>query len=472
MKTNFDYELIVIGGGSGGHAAAHKAVSLGLKTALIENAEELGGLCILKGCMPTKALIETANRMRIIRDAARFGIKAAPPELNLEVFRKRIHDLLEDFKNARVSEMENGDYRLVRAKACFISDHELELTDQSGAVSHLTAETFIIATGSTVDIPDIPGLKGTPYWTSDDLRGFPFLPKRIAIMGAGAIALESAHLFEGLGSEVVIIARGEQMLSGHDADLSAGMEAETKERGIRFFNNSTVENVGYDAGEFFLTFGKRNEKLRVDALLIAIGRTPRTKGLGLEAIGVAKEDGRILTDERSATSRSHIFAAGDCSSSHAVVHMAVLQGEVAAKNAHRFLYEDHSTTAAEWNRDSIMNAWFTEPQAVMIGLSEKEALEKGIPIQIGKADYQDHGKGMIAGSRHGFLKIIASATDGRLLGAVGLGPEVAETGHLLQHAIEQGLTVAEYLTLPNYHPTFAEAWSRAVEDIYEAQRFK
>ena len=472
MKTSFDYELIVIGGGSGGHAAAHKAVSLGLKTALIENAEELGGLCILKGCMPSKALIETANRMRIIRDAARFGIEAAPPELNVEVFRKRVHELLKDFKDARVSEMENGDYLLVRAKARFIGDHELELTDHMGAISHLTAKTFIIATGSSVNIPDVPGLEGTPYWTSDDLRGFPFLPKRIAIMGAGAIALESAHLFEGLGSEVVMIARGEHMLSGHDADLSAAMEAETTERGIRFFNNATVENVGYDAGEFSLTLAGRDEKLEFDALMIATGRTPRTKGLGLEAIGVAREEGRILTDERSVTSISHIFAAGDCSSPHPVVHMAVIQGEVAAKNAHRFLHEDHSTTAAEWNRDSIMNAWFTEPQAVMIGVSEKEALEKGIPIQIGKTDYQDHGKGMIAGSRHGFLKVIASASDGRLLGAVGLGPEVAETGHLLQHAIEQGLTFTDYLALPHYHPTFAEAWSRAVEDIYEAQQPK
>ena len=472
MKTSFDYELIVIGGGSGGHAAAHKAVSLGLSTALIENAEELGGLCILKGCMPSKALIETANRMRIIRDAARFGIKAAPPELNLEVFRQRVHELLKDFKEARVSEMENGDYRLVRATARFISDHELELTDHLGAISHLTAKTFIIATGSSVNIPDLPGLEGTPYWTSDDLRGFPFLPKRIAIIGAGAIALESAHLFEGLGSRVTIIARGEHMLSGGDADLSAALEAETQERGIRFLKKATITNVSHEANDFLLTLNGRSETLQVNALLVATGRTPRTKGLGLEAIGVAREEGRILTDERSVTSLSHIFAAGDCSSPHPVVHMAAIQGEVAAKNAHRFIYEDHSTTAAEWNRDSIMNAWFTEPQAVMIGLDEKEALEKGIPIQIGKTDYQDHGKGMIAGSRHGFLKVIASAKDGRLLGAVGLGPEVAETGHLLQHAIEQGLTVAEYLALPHYHPTFAEAWSRAVEDIYESQQLK
>ena len=246
---------------------------------------------------------------------------------------------------------------------------------------------------------------------------------------------------------------------------SAVIEAESMARGIRFLKETTLKSVNHGKGGFRLELEGAAESLESDALLMATGRSPSTSGLGLEEIGIATEKGRIVIDERCATSRSDVFAAGDCASPVPVVHLAVIQGEVAGKNAVRLVKDGVRDAPAEWNRRSAMTAWFTEPQCVQIGLSLQEAAAQGRPVLSAEADYADHGKGMIAGCRRGFVKIIADAAEGRLLGASGAGPQVAETGHLLQEAIELGLTAPGYLAIPHYHPTFAEAWSRAAEGI-------
>jgi pyruvate/2-oxoglutarate dehydrogenase complex dihydrolipoamide dehydrogenase (E3) component len=458
------YELIVIGGGSAGHAAASTAAGLGVKTALVEAAEVLGGLCILRGCMPSKTLIETANRMRIIRDAGRFGIRAGEPELDPEALRERLRALLEDFRRDRVTSMEAAGYALLRGEARFVSAHSVELTEPGGNVRALTASAFVIATGSRSSVPEIPGLDETPFWTSDDVVRLPRVPGHIAILGAGAVGMECAHFFEGVGSRVTVIARGKRIMSDSDPDIATAMERESRERGIEFLKETEVEAVAHGSRGFRLEFSGGARSLEAEALVVATGRRPATAGMGLEEIGIAMEKGRIVIDERAATSLRHVFAAGDCASPQAVVHLAVLQGEVAARNATLLLRRDHLSDAAEWPRHSMMSAWFTEPQCVHIGLSETGAKEDETPLVIGRQSYADHGKGMIAGSRHGFVKVMVDPETGRLLGAAGIGPDVVETSHLLQAAIELRLSAAEYLAIPHYHPTLAEAWSRAVED--------
>ncbi|WP_367870368.1 NAD(P)/FAD-dependent oxidoreductase [Luteolibacter sp. Populi] len=469
MKEVSPFELLVIGGGSAGHAAARTAASLGLRTALVESAETLGGLCILRGCMPSKTLIETANRMRIIRDGARFGIRSQEPVLDIEKLRERLHLLIDDFRRDRVQAMESGAYALLRGSARFISPRGIELRGPDDTLTTHEAGAFVIATGSHPVIPEIPGLDGTPFWTSDDVVRLPSLPAHIAILGAGAIGMECAHLFEGLGSRVTVIARGDSIMGDSDPDIATALEKESCERGIAFLKKTTVESLRHDGSSFHLTLKGAAAALEADALLLATGRTPATAGLDLEKIGIALEKGRILIDERATSSFSHIFAAGDCASPFPVVHLAVIQGEVAARNAARLLRHDHLAPTAEWNRHSAMSAWFTEPQCVRIGLSETQAAEENVPILVARQSYVDHGKGAITGSRHGFVKVLADPETGRLLGAAAVGPEVVETAHLLQAAIELQLSAAAYLAIPHYHPTLAEAWSRAVEGI-EAQR--
>ncbi len=465
MKAATSHDLIVIGGGSAGHAAAETAAELGLKTALIESASTLGGLCILRGCMPSKTLIETANRMREIRRAGDFCIQAGKPRVDIAALRKRTEDLVEEFRSYREARMNSGRYELLRGRAEFAGPHELDFTATDGTRRRFAAKAFVIATGSSPAVPEIAGLKDTPYWTSDEVVRLTFLPRHLAVVGAGAVGMECAHLFEGLGSRVTVIARGGSILGRTDPEVGTVIEAESKDRGIRFLKHTTLKKVEYREEKFLLHPEGSGEALEADALLVATGRRPETASLGLEAAGVAVEKGSIIIDERCATSQSHIFAAGDCASPLPVVHLAVIQGETAARNAARLVGDGVRDTAAEWDRRSAMLAWFTEPQCVEIGFTEREAAADGIPVLSGRQDYADQGKGMIAGCRRGFVKVLADAETGKLVGACGCGPLAAETGHLLQAAISLGLTAAEYAALPHYHPTFAEAWVRAAEDL-------
>lgn len=453
------YDLIVIGGGSAGHSAAKTAASLGLHCALIEEPGPLGGLCILKGCMPSKALIETANRMREIRDSKRFGIITQPPILDLPSLHQRADVLLSDFRNDRRDEMQNAGYALIRGTATLASPHEIILSE-SGEKLH--AKAFIIATGSRVSLPPIEGLEGTPYWVSDDMIELPFLPKSIAILGHGAIGMEAAHLFEGLGSQVTVLARGNQILTSFDADVSEALKSESIHRGIDFLMNTKLNSVKFQNDQFHLNLSN-GEALQVDAFLIATGRDPNTIGFGFQKIGIAMEHKRILIDARCSTSIRNIFAAGDCASPIPVVHLAVIQGEVAAKNVEHYLRNGHSALPYEWNPKTGMIGLFTEPPCVEIGITQKKAKELGLAVVVGKTHYNDQGKGMISGSRHGFVKVVADAASHQIIGAVAIGPEVIETSQTMVEAISLELTLEEYLKIPHYHPTLVEAWSSAAE---------
>jgi pyruvate/2-oxoglutarate dehydrogenase complex dihydrolipoamide dehydrogenase (E3) component len=466
-----NYELIVIGGGSAGHAAAATAAARGLKCALIAPPGPLGGLCVLRGCMPSKILLETSNRMREIRDAGRFGIDVGPPQLNIEKLRERLEELGENFRDYRRHEMKTAGYELLRGTASFLSSFEISLTNEAGQPTTLHAKAFVIATGSAPGIPEIDGLADTPYWTSDDVVKLPDVPASIAILGSGAIGMEAAHCFEGFGSSVTVIARGKEILGHHDTDLSEAIEAESKERGIQFFKQTELESVRHLEGKFHLTFKENSHPpLQVDALLIATGRTPQTAGLHLEKIGIAMDDKLILIDDRCVTSLPHIFAAGDCASPVPVVHIAVVQGQIAGNNAERVIRDGHATSSfASWNRDTAMNGLFTDPQCVEIGINEKSAAKKGIKILAGKILYNDQGKGMIVGSRHGFTKIIANASTRKIIGAVGVGPVALETSHIAQLAIETGMTLEDFHAITPYHPTLAEAWASAAQNAIEGE---
>lgn len=466
-SASMKFDLVVIGGGSAGHAAARTAAELGLSCVLVEAPGPLGGLCILRGCMPSKVLLETSNRMREIHEAKRFGITIGEPKLNLGALRNRLEELTKDFREYRLHEMQSSGYQLIRATASFVSPHELSLIDEEKRSSNLAAKAFVIATGSFPSIPKIPGLEGTPYWTSDDVVRMPAVPSRIAIIGSGAIGLEMAHLFEGFGSKVTVIARGGSILSHHDPDLAKALLKESKERGIKFLRNTSLRSVKHEKDQFHLALEGEASSLTVDALLIATGREPATAKLELENIGIAMDGKRILIDDRATTSLSHIFAAGDCASPVPVVHLAVIQGEAAARNAERIIRDGHSELSADWSYSTAMSGLFTEPQCVEIGLTEKPAAVKGISTIAGIIHYNDQGKGMIAGSRHGFVKIVADASTRRIIGASGVGPGVLETSHVVQMAITSGLTLEEYVAVPHYHPTLAEAWASAAQDAID-----
>lgn len=456
MSQKFD--VVVVGGGSGGYAAAKTAVSRGLAVAVVESANELGGLCILRGCMPTKALLETSNRLRAIKEADEFGIQVAAPTFDLNALRDRKSRLIDGFKEYRVKGLEKGDFTLIRGAAKFTSPHTIEV-EGHGEVS---ARAFIIATGSDEKVPPVPGLSETPYWTSDDVVQMPSVPKRIVVVGTGAVGMESAHLFQGLGSEVTIVSRRKPLISSVESAISEAMEKRCLDLGIRIVFGESLQEVAHDGTTFSLSLSE-GTNIECDQLIMATGRAPRIDELNLEKAGFPANLRRIKIDHFSRTSVPHIFAAGDCASPLAVVHLAVMQGEAAGENIAALL--DDKPLTATWDPRLDMFGIFTDPEIVQVGLTEAQAREAGIDAVSAEYRFDDQGKGEIVGEKHGLVILVADRATGEIIGASGMGPHVIDYAHTITVTMSQRLTVKDFLRIPSYHPTLGEIWTYVAEEL-------
>ena len=455
-----EYDLIVIGGGSGGYAAAKKASGLGLSVAVIDGAAELGGLCILRGCMPTKTLIETANRMRAIAEADEFAITVGRPSVDIDQLRARKTRLIDDFQHWRVKGLENGDFDLIRGHAAFLSPHEITVEGHGT----LTARSFVVATGSVEYIPDIPGLADAPYWTSDDVVELPRLPESVVVVGTGAVGMESAFLFQGLGSKVTVISRSRPLVSGVDPTLSEAMEKRCLDLGITIVYEDPLASITHEKGSFGIELAS-GTILACDQLIMASGRRPNLDGLHLEKAGFDPNLRRLEIDPCCRTSQAHIFGVGDVSSPLEVVHLAVMQGEVAGANIADMLKGEEPS--ATWEERLNILGLFTDPELVELGWNDEAARKRGFDPVSASYRYDDQGKGEIVGEKHGFVTITADRQTGKILGAAGFGPHVIDYAHTMLVALHQNLTVAEFLKIPSYHPTLGEIWTYVAEELIE-----
>ncbi|MEJ6578415.1 MAG: NAD(P)/FAD-dependent oxidoreductase [Akkermansiaceae bacterium] len=456
-----EFDLVVIGGGSGGYAAAKTAVDRGLTVAVVEGARELGGLCILRGCMPTKALLETSNRLRAIREAHEFGIQVAEPTLDLDALRNRKTKLIEGFKEYRVKGLEKGDFKLIRGTASFTSPHTIQVE----GLGEVTSKTFVIATGSDERIPPIPGLRESPFWTSDDLVQMPSVPKSVVVVGTGAVGMESAHLFQGLGSKVTVVSRRKPLVTSVEPAVSEAMEKRCTDLGIDLIFGEGLQEVMHGENGFTLKLSE-GTTLSCDQLIMATGRAPRIAGLNLEKAGFEPDLRRIAIDEHSQTSVPHIFAAGDCASPLAVVHLAVMQGEAAGANVDSLLKE--TPLEATWDSRLDMFGIFTDPEIVQVGLTAEAAKDAGLDPVSAEYRFDDQGKGEIVGEKHGLVILTADRATGEIIGASGMGPHVIDYAHTITVAMSQRLTVTDFLKIPSYHPTLGEIWTYVAEELTEA----
>lgn len=457
MSVKQEFDVVVIGGGSGGYAAAKMAVSKGLTVAVVEKAQELGGLCILRGCMPTKALLETSNRLRAIREAGEFGIEVEEPRFDLDALRERKSKLVNGFQEWRVKGLQKGDFELIRGQARFLDAHHIEVNDLK-----IKGKSFVIATGSDEKVPPIQGLAKTPFWTSDEVVDLPSVPERVVVVGTGAVGMESAHLFQGLGSQVSIISRSRPLVSSVEPEISEAMEKRCADLGIEVVFENGLQSVKYEESIFSLTLAD-GSVLQAEGLVVATGRKPMLDGLALEKAGFSEGVRSIEINEHCQTEVPHIYAVGDCASPLAVVHLAVMQGEVASANIARQLAGE--SLAETWDLDLKMFGIFTDPEIVQVGLTSEEVRERGIEAATVAYRFDDQGKGEIVGEKHGLVMMVADQKTGRILGASGMGPHVIDYAHTITVALHQKLTVAEFLKIPSYHPTLGEIWTYAAEEF-------
>jgi pyruvate/2-oxoglutarate dehydrogenase complex dihydrolipoamide dehydrogenase (E3) component len=473
MNTANLYDFAILGGGSAGYAAARTAASLGLKTVVIDGAETLGGLCILRGCMPSKTLIESANRNLAVRQAQDFGLNVTPGPVRTDRIRDRKRALIAEFAEYRQGQLEDGRFTLIRGTASFEESPadcvRLRILPRDGAEAYdLEARTAMVATGSALNVPAIPGLQETGFWTSDTLLDAAEIPPSFVVLGGGAIALEMAHFLEGIDRTVTVIQRSPHLLTGMDADLADVVQKALQNRGMTVACGTTILNVETTARGKKVTYEQDGKEHQVEAaeILVALGRRAATDTLETERAGISlSKAGQIQVNTFMQTTQPRIFAAGDVCGPLEVVHLAIQQAETAAKNAAALL--NGAPLPHQMDYRCKLFGVFTQPEAAVVGLSETEAQERGIPILTASYDFGDHGKSLVMGEKEGFVKLLANPVTGALLGGAVVGPHATELIHEVSIAMHLGATAAQLATAPHYHPTLSEIWTYPAEDLAE-----
>jgi pyruvate/2-oxoglutarate dehydrogenase complex dihydrolipoamide dehydrogenase (E3) component len=448
---------VVLGGGSGGYAAARTAAGAGLKTVVIEGGKEIGGLCILRGCMPTKALLYAAEVLHLAGHPEPWGIRTKGVSFDFKQVMARKDVLIQEFADYRAQQLRNGKFKFIRAHAKFLDPHTVELDHGK----KLTAKNFIITTGSSVAPSPRPSLDQAGYLTSDDALELKRLPRSLIVLGGGAVACEFAQFFARFGVKVTLIQRGEHPLRDFDPDAGIALEKVFRREGVQVFTDTWLLVARRQGRLKSVSFKHQGKTVSVAAeeILFALGRVANTASLDLARAGVQTESTRIVTDEFMQTSAPNIYAAGDCTGPHEIVHLAVQQGEVAAFNL------AHPRRRRAMDYRLFISIVFTEPQVALAGLTEKEARARGTPYIAASYPFNAHGKSLIMEAKDGFVKLLANPRTGEILGGECVGPMGGELIHEIVAAMAKRMTVQELAEMPHYHPTLAEIWTYPAEEL-------
>ena len=452
-------DFLVIGGGSAGYNAARVATGLGLKTVIVDGARELGGLCILRGCMPSKTLVYVADVLHLAHKGKKFGLKIPSARADMKAIHARKLKIIAEFADSRVEQLKKGKFELIRARAWFIDPHTVSLSNGQ----QIRAKHILIGTGSKVSVPSaVPGLVGSKFWTSDDVLDLDFIPKSVLVLGGGIVACELAQFLNRIGSKVTLIQRSPNILRDHSEDASQVVQKAFVDEGIELFAGTKIENITQDKRGTAVTFVHKGRRVtrRGAHLFNALGREPNTRRLDLPAAGVlSRSNGQIIINRWQQTSVSHIYAAGDCSGPHEIVHVAIQQGELAARHAARI------RKLQPIDHDLLLNVVFTDPQLATIGLLERELDTKRVKYLTASYPFNDHGKSILMDAMYGYVKVIAEPKRGRILGAEIVGKDAGELIHAFSAPLAMRATVFDLLRAPWYHPTLAEIITYPLEEI-------
>jgi pyruvate/2-oxoglutarate dehydrogenase complex dihydrolipoamide dehydrogenase (E3) component len=455
--VNQQFDLVVVGAGSGGYAAARTARELGATVALVDRGP-LGGLCILRGCMPSKTLIATGDAAHEIRHSADLGVHAGEPTVDFDAVMARKREIIRGFTDYRVAGIET--FPVFHGEAAFESPHRLRVGDDL-----LEGKSFVVATGSTIVPPIFPGLAETGYIESDEALELAAPPKSLVVLGGGYVGAELGQFYARIGVPTTILIRSNQLLTDEDTDIGEGLTEYFREEGIAVETGARIVRVSLgDDGRKVVHYTQDGVEKSAAAheIFYALGRIPAIAGLNLEAAGVAYHAVTgVVIDDSMRTSQQHIFAVGDVTGRFALVHIAIQQGELAARNAISGAHEqvDYSV--------SKTHTVFTDPQVAIAGETEKELERSKTPYVVASYPFNDLGKAISIGKTKGFVKMMADPNDGRILGAAILGPNGSDLIHEIIVALYYRSTVFDFVKIPHLHPTLAEIWTYPAEELVE-----
>jgi pyruvate/2-oxoglutarate dehydrogenase complex dihydrolipoamide dehydrogenase (E3) component/uncharacterized membrane protein YdjX (TVP38/TMEM64 family) len=450
----FDRNLVVIGAGSAGLVSALIGATVKAKVTLVE-ANEMGGDCLNTGCVPSKAIIKSAKVAEMIRGADKYGLESSEPTVPFKAVMARVLDAIKTIEpHDSVERYEGLGVDVVKGYATIIDPWTVEIARNDGGTQRLTTRSIIIASGAEPVVPDIPGIEGSGYVTSETLwHSFAALdevPQRIAVLGGGPIGCELSQAFARLGSKVTQVERGERVLSREDDDVSALAKTALEDAGVRVLTGHSAVRI---EGRTLIAEADGAEvEVPFDALIVAVGRKARLTGFGLEAIGVDTAK-TVVTDEFLATKFPNIFAAGDVAGPYQFTHTASHQAWYASVNA---LFGMFRKFKADYR--VIPAVTFLDPEVARVGLNEREAAEQGIAVEVTRYDLDDLDRAIAESETKGFVKILTPAGGkDTVLGATIVG---AHAGELLAEyvlAMKHGLGLNKILGTIHAYPTMVEA---------------
>jgi len=463
VTENQNYDLVVIGAGPGGYVAAVRAAQLGLKTAIVDK-QWLGGVCLNVGCIPSKSLLKNADVAHTLRERAKeFGFSFDNLNLDYSVAVKRSRQISERLVKGVGFLMRKHNIAVHMGAGLIKAKDTVQVTDKDGKTTDLKTRNIIIATGSHTFV--IPGVTvdGEKVVTYQEAILQEKLPKSVIIIGAGAIGIEFATIWNAYGSKVTIVEMLPRVLPLEDEESSAELAKAYKKRGIEMLTGTKVLSVETNGSGVKVRVspgeGQPEKELEAEQALLAIGFRPNTKDLGLEGVGVKlNQRGFIEIDDRMATSVPGIYAIGDVTGQLLLAHVASAQGIVAAENI-------AGVETVKLNYKMMPRATYSHPQVASFGYTEAEAKEAGYEIKVGRFPFQPNGKALGLGDYAGFVKIITGAKYGEILGAHLVGPDVSELLPELTLAQRWELTAAEIGRNVHAHPTLSEAIMEAAEGV-------
>lgn len=457
-----NYDIIVLGSGPGGYVAAIRASQLGLKTAIVER-ESLGGICLNWGCIPTKALLKSANVYEYISHASDYGIKIGSAEADFGAMVKRSRDIANGMSNGIQFLMKKNKIDVIMGTGELLAGKKLKITDSDGKTSELSANKgIIIATGArSRSLPNIPqdgkkiiGYRQAMYMDKQ--------PKSMVVIGSGAIGVEFAYFYKTLGTEVTIVEFMPNIVPVEDEDVSKQLERSFKKQGMKIMTNASVESVDTSGKGCVVKVktAKGEESLECDVVLSAVGIETNIEGLGIETVGIVTDRGRLLVDDFYQTNIPGYYAIGDIVPGPALAHVASAEGIICVEKI-----AGHHPEPLDYG--NIPGCTYCSPEVASVGMTEKAAKEAGYEIKVGKFPFSASGKASAAGAKDGFVKLIFDAKYGELLGGHMIGANVTEMVAELVAVRKLETTGHELIKTVHPHPTMSEAIMEAAAAAYD-----
>ncbi|MBR5415922.1 MAG: dihydrolipoyl dehydrogenase [Thermoguttaceae bacterium] len=448
------FHVAILGAGPGGYICAIRCAQFGLKTLLIEE-RELGGVCLNRGCIPTKTILQSAHLFHDVCRSAKFGVNVENPSYDYGVVAARREKIVGQLRGGVAAVLKSYGVTVIEGRGRLISAHKIEAGGEE-----YEARNIVIATGTRAATPKIEGVDGVNVLSTDDFLALKELPESAVIIGGGVTGIEFASILASFGKKVTVLKRSSEVLPGADEDVTRLLLRKLKQLRVTFKSGVTFKRISGESEktvEYVENATGKEARAAGEAVILCSGRTPNTDSLGLENAGIETVRGYIPVDDRLRTNVVSIYAIGDVNGRHALAHAATAQGKAAAAEI--------ASKPYVYNDGAVPSCVYTSPEAAWVGLSQTQAEARGYAVRVGRYHIPAAGKALVMGVDTGLVKVVSDEKTGRLLGAAIISPRATDMIAEIAALISVGATAADLAGTIHPHPTLSEVMWEAADDL-------